>query len=589
MLPPAPPRRQEESENFFDVRFVDEVGQAISGVDADFSVDGGQTIPTNAAGVALLEDVQATSTSVAIVDTEALSKVLDPRWEKFRPGKPPKASNTQEVAFRGAALGPFPLKAALPHTIVVKPPLGKLFVELWDKTGRVLHTNCDFKITGPQNFEGTTDEAGRLLQEDVFPGDYSLSLALELSEEGAPVFVDLIDGPLLVLDSAATSPQVRFVGAARRVTMARLRRMFFETNKSFLLPGAVGALRQIRELYGENNPSELLIVGHTDTTAEPSINDPLSLERADMTAAYLLDDEEVWLKQYETSIAEKRRWGAHEDELMLSAMPDFATKPADEEDVRWFQRTRGLTVDGIAGPKTRRELIHEYMALDGTSLRERRNFDITITTHGCGENFPLGDEGEELDPAPEDEKEDASDRRVELFFFDVEFGIQPPPPGKNSAKGSTQYPLWRKKVTKLVELESSFIEGLIVEWRTELDAFVPDDLVLEASQGEKKQRLAWSDGFVDGPFRRFIFRKIIGPTPVTLLAQSESLGAELTLWREQDASLPDAPPTWEHFLEEILLEQVEERDEAEEVAEAGAELPATSDADVRPSAAGEFA
>ena len=61
------------------------------------------------------------------------------------------------------------------------------------------------------------------------------------------------------------------------------------------------------------------------------------------------------------------------------------------------------------------------------------------------------------------------------------------------------------------------------------------------------------------------------------------------MWREQDASLPDAPPTWEHFLEEILLEQVEERDEAEDVAEAGAELPATSDADVRPSAAGEFA
>ena len=38
------------------------------------------------------------------------------------------------------------------------------------------------------------------------------------------------------------------------------------------------------------------------------------------------------------------------------------------------------------------------MAIDGTSLPP----DIEITKHGCGENFPLEDDSEELDDAPED-------------------------------------------------------------------------------------------------------------------------------------------------------------------------------------------
>ena len=45
---------------------------------------------------------------------------------------------------------------------------------------------------------------------------------------------------------------------------------------------------------------------------------------------------------------------------------------------------------------------------------------------------------QELDAAPEDAAEDQVDRRVELFFFDTEFGIVPKPPGKNSPKGSAR-------------------------------------------------------------------------------------------------------------------------------------------------------
>jgi outer membrane protein OmpA-like peptidoglycan-associated protein len=50
---------------------------------------------------------------------------------------------------------------------------------------------------------------------------------------------------------------------------------------------------RFRDAYLHNNPAELLVVGHTDTTAEPAINDPLSLERAVNTAAFLVDDVEA--------------------------------------------------------------------------------------------------------------------------------------------------------------------------------------------------------------------------------------------------------------------------------------------------------
>jgi hypothetical protein len=57
----------------------------------------------------------------------------------------------------------------------------------------------------------------------------------------------------------------------------------------------------------------------------------------------------------------------------------------------------------------------------------------------------VDDSGDELDTSPEQEKEDALDRRVELFFFDSQFGIVPPPPGENSKAGDKQYRKWRQR------------------------------------------------------------------------------------------------------------------------------------------------
>src|SRR6478609_3266614 len=87
-LPPLPPAQRESGTHTFEVRFVDEIGKAISGIDVEFTADGAKTRPTNAAGVALLQDVTSARADVAILDPEALAQVLDPRWEDFRPGSP---------------------------------------------------------------------------------------------------------------------------------------------------------------------------------------------------------------------------------------------------------------------------------------------------------------------------------------------------------------------------------------------------------------------------------------------------------------------------------------------------------------------
>ncbi len=444
-LPPLPPARRQPNTQTFEVRFVDEVGKGIPGIDAEFTADGAQTRPTNAAGVALLDNVQATSATVRILDVDALAKVLDPRWENFRAGVPPKESNTREVVFRGLPLGPFSLKSAVPNTVVIKPQLGILFAELRDKTGRVRHVNADYTIAGTMAFSGKTDALGRLRHEGVFPGDYTLSLAVSAFEGTKDERVDILECPLLVL-SEDSPPQVRQIGAVPRVIMARMRGMVFDTNKTFLLPTAVPSLKRMRQVYEENLHSELLIVGHADTTGEPSINDPLSRDRARSMRAYLQDDVDTWLKNYGLDGSEK--WGPREDRLMITAADGFTEREKDEDIVEWFQRTRDLKVDGIIGSETRRQLITEYMQLDGVNLIADPELNLIIESHGAGENFPLDETGLELDQIAIDEVDDVFNRRVEFFFFDDEFGVVPAP----GAPDGPEYLEWRKRAVENEDL-----------------------------------------------------------------------------------------------------------------------------------------
>jgi outer membrane protein OmpA-like peptidoglycan-associated protein len=248
------------------------------------------------------------------------------------------------------------------------------------------------------------------------------------------------------IDTSLLSERLRTIVVQPWVVRVRLLGAYFDTNKCFLLPSAVTTasggtsdMQAVRRHILENPRSTPLIVGHTDASGEPAYNDPLSLERADAVAAYLRNDADAWLSWYGATRPPEKRWGANEDQSMLSALPDYGTRSSGEAPVWWFQRTRGLGLDGVAGPETRGALIREYMALGGGALPA----DVELTTHGCGESFPREDLPSE--GAADEAQAKQQQRRVEIYLFDRPLGVQPPPPGEISKPGSIEYPEWVRR------------------------------------------------------------------------------------------------------------------------------------------------
>ena len=294
--------------------------------------------------------------------------------------------------------------------------------------------------------------------------------------DSADVTVIDLHGDLPGVDLQPGVPQT--VSIQPYVERGRLLGGFFDTSKSFLLPGGLDGIRGIVSMYGDNDGATLLIVGHTDTAGASDYNDQLSLERATALKDYLMDNVDGWLPWYEASAPDEKRWGSDEDDAMIGALADASSRDPGEDAITWFQRTRGLAVDGIAGPETRRTLVAEYMSLEGTSLP----VGITAVTHGCGENFPA-------DPTP-DGVADPDNRRVEVFFFDGILGVQPPPRGQNSKAGSKEYPEWvkRSKATTdhlLADSDATFL------WLANIpDAAVNDvALVVRTKDGSELARM----------------------------------------------------------------------------------------------------
>jgi outer membrane protein OmpA-like peptidoglycan-associated protein len=253
------------------------------------------------------------------------------------------------------------------------------------------------------------------------------------------------------------------------VTLAQLHGMYFDTDKCFLLPTAAGSLKRLVEICAKHAGCEMLIVGHTDTAGKEAYNLDLSADRADAFKAYLRDDVDAWLAWYKAGVPASKRWGGHEDSLMIDALvpPDCVGSDGpiaafqewhngNSPDARQPDQPRSqptgwaaLKVDGIMGPLTRRQLIIDYMNLDGTSLEP----DTRVVTYGCGEFFPLDSVEGEVDESAKDGEHVQFDRRVEVFLFDQPFGILPPVPGvaegassdkaSKAAKGDKLYPEWR--------------------------------------------------------------------------------------------------------------------------------------------------
>ena len=185
-----------------------------------------------------------------------------------------------------------------------------------------------------------------------------------------------------------------------QLVRTRLTGILFEVDKAFLLPSAIPGMRRLKQVYDSFQTLRVLVNGHASRTGNPGHNLVLSEERARSVAAYLKDDVEAWMPFYEASLHESKRWGAHEDGLMLATVG--ATS------VTAFQQAKGLKPDGVAGPITRRALVEEYLKQPGTSLPAT----ATVVTHGCGEFHP--------DVATAAGVEEEKNRRVEVYFFEGE-------------------------------------------------------------------------------------------------------------------------------------------------------------------------
>ncbi|MFL5343755.1 MAG: OmpA family protein [Hyalangium sp.] len=240
-----------------------------------------------------------------------------------------------------------------------------------------------------------------------------------------------------------------------RILRTRLKGLHFESDKTFLLPSAMSGLRQLRRLYDEHPGAAVLVSGHADTSGAAEHNLHLSEARAQAVAAFLQDQVEEWLHEYE-AVSRFKPWGTREDQHMLSVLQDSqgpfyvgpvnglngsATQAAVRRFQQWFNAERGgnLTEDGLCGPKTRRAIIGEYMAQDGTTLPA--GTDLAI--HGCGEAHPEVDTGDGVQAQ--------ENRRVEIFFFRAR--IIPPPQTPCPPGGCPEYLAWVESTVRTIDLD----------------------------------------------------------------------------------------------------------------------------------------
>jgi outer membrane protein OmpA-like peptidoglycan-associated protein len=234
----------------------------------------------------------------------------------------------------------------------------------------------------------------------------------------------------------------------------RLKGMYFETNKCFLLPSALANIKKLKQYSDEKSAKAVLIVGHTDRVGSPENNLVLSQERAESVLSFLHDDADNWLAWYDAAKPAGKRWGTREDQHMLSHLSGgggpFYTGKVDGSQTTKFKEAaasfqswangnagESLKVDGVIGPKTRRAMIVQYQAEDQTTL----DSNVTAATLGLGEYFP------QIQTA--DNIEEKKNRRVEVFMF--EQTITPEAPGKGS-HNCPQYEQWISGVCDTLDL-----------------------------------------------------------------------------------------------------------------------------------------
>lgn len=228
--------------------------------------------------------------------------------------------------------------------------------------------------------------------------------------------------------------------------MAAFDAAHFETDKAFPLSEAIPTFQDIATFAHKEPHRLLLVVGHTDAVGDAGYNLGLSGDRANSISAYLRNDVDAWMKFYDSAPSSKK-WATREDQHMLAALPwggspFLKRKPVDavNADVtkatKDFQKSKKMPETGTMDKATRRALVSDYMAADGTTTPA----DAQIETLSCGERHLK----EKTQGASQ------TNRRVEVFAFESS-DVRPPTDDCRKGKhpGCTAYDEWVKAAEKL--------------------------------------------------------------------------------------------------------------------------------------------
>lgn len=206
----------------------------------------------------------------------------------------------------------------------------------------------------------------------------------------------------------------------------------FEFDSSIIKPDMTDELQDLSELIEEHTKSgrrpPASIFGHADPVGQDDYNKQLSGRRARALYAMLIRNVDMWEELYTQPLGGDS-WREKKATSMMLGRLGYGDTDAE---IKRFQQDKGLEVDGIMGPNTRKALYKAYMdAICPITLDPKQDFlgrgkdpDGKADYQGCGEFNPLmlfSKKEEEKYSKPENREErnseNAPNRRVMVFLF----------------------------------------------------------------------------------------------------------------------------------------------------------------------------